>query len=53
MVELGTEWVSEPSNSDSSSRKERLLMVVVVVEEEVQKGIESCEIFGFDERRER
>jgi hypothetical protein len=47
--------VSEPSNSDSSSRKERLLVVVVVVvvEEEVQKGIESCEIFGFDERRER
>jgi hypothetical protein len=44
--------VSEPSNSDSSSRKERLL-VVVVVEEEEQKGIESCEIFGFDERRER
>lgn len=44
--------MSEPSNSDSSSRKERLL-VVVVVEEEVQKGIESCEKFGFDERRER
>lgn len=44
--------MSEPSNSDSSSRKERLL-VVVVVEEEEQKGIESCEIFGFDERRER
>lgn len=43
--------MSEPSNSDSSSRKERLL--VVVVEEEEQKGIESCEIFGFDERRER
>jgi hypothetical protein len=43
--------VSELSNSDSSSRKERLL--VVVVEEEEQKGIESCEIFGFDERRER
>lgn len=43
--------MSEPSNSDSSSRKERLLVVVVVVE--VQKGIESCEILGFDERRER
>jgi hypothetical protein len=28
-------------------------VVVVVVEEEEQKGIESCEIFGFDERRER